>query len=113
MLESMSDDAEWRIAREHPASRMLRGPAEIRSYLEDWLESMQRLRMEADEIRESGDYVLVIARVMGTGTGSGVELEIPLATLSTIRDGVSVRTEEFLDLEEARREFASRSASQA
>jgi len=48
-LSAMPADAEWVVAREHPASRTLRGPAEVEAYLRDWRESVNGLRLEAEE----------------------------------------------------------------
>jgi len=52
--------------------------------------------------------VLIVGRMLGSGAESGVPVEIPIATLTRYRDGVAVRTEEFLDPGEARREFEAR-----
>lgn len=54
-------------------------------------------RVEVDEIRDLGDNVLAVYRFIARGRGSHVEVEHPVATLNTLRDGKIVRIEYFLD----------------
>jgi ketosteroid isomerase-like protein len=101
-LAGMHPDAEWVVAREHPAARTHRGHAEILAYLADWRQTMDDLRLEVDELEQVGDRVLAVGRIRGRGRDSGVELDVALAFVSTYRDGLMVRTEEYLDPAEAR-----------
>jgi ketosteroid isomerase-like protein len=101
------------VAREHPAATTHRGAEAIRGYLADWRTMMPGLRIEVDELLERGDYILVVGRIEGAGAGSGAAAEVPIATLSTFRDGATSRVEEFLDPAEARAEFERRSGEPA
>jgi ketosteroid isomerase-like protein len=60
------------------------------------------LTIEADEMIESGDRILVLVRWKGHGKESGVEMEAPGAHLWTFRDGLVVRYQVFRDRDEAR-----------
>jgi ketosteroid isomerase-like protein len=51
--------------------------------------------------------VLLVMRMAGRGAGSGAGTEVRVATISTFRDGKPVRTEEFLDPDDARRALSS------
>jgi ketosteroid isomerase-like protein len=105
-LEALIADAnpeiEWVVAREHPAATTHRGVEAVAAYLRDWTETMPDLRMAIEELEEVGDRVLMVMRMSGTGTGSGAATEVEVATVTTFRDGKPVRTEEFLNPEEAR-----------
>ncbi len=95
-------DMEWTVAREHPDATTHKGVDAVADYLREWLQMMPDLRIDIEEIVEEGDRVLSILRLSGTGMGSGATTQVTTATITTFRDGVAVRTEEFLDTEEAR-----------
>lgn len=102
-LDDIESDFEWVAAREHPGARTNRGPEEIAAYMADWLATMPDMSVEAEELVEEGDRVLCVLRMSGTGAGSGATTDVRMATVTTFRDGKPMRTEEFLDPEEARR----------
>lgn len=106
-LDDIGPDFEWVPAREHPGSKSNRGPDEIVAYLSDWLATMPDLEVEAEDLVENGDRVLLVLRMSGTGAGSGAMTEVRMATITNFRDGKPLRTVEFLDREEARRAFAA------
>jgi ketosteroid isomerase-like protein len=66
---------------------------------------MPGIQVEIEELEESGDRVLVVMRMSGTGAGSGATTEVRVANLVTFRDGRPRRVQEFLDPDEARREL--------
>jgi ketosteroid isomerase-like protein len=103
VVKDLGPDTEWVVAREHPAATTHRGPDAIRAYAEDWLRTMPGMQIEIESIEERADRVLAIQRVRGAGAASGATADIALATITTFRDGKPVRTEEFLDPDEARR----------
>ncbi len=107
LLANADPDHEWVVAREHPAATTHRGPEQIGAYLADWLRTMPDLKVKIEGLEEAGDRVLVVMRMTGSGAGSGAATEVRVATLTTFRDGRPVRTEEFLDPEEARRVLAA------
>jgi hypothetical protein len=51
--------------------------------------------------------VLLVMRMSGSGAGSGAGTEVRVATISTLRDGTPMRTEEFLNADDARRALAA------
>ena len=93
---------EWVVAREHPAATTHRGTEAILSYLEDWGRTLPGMTYVSDEIVERGDRVLTVGRLRGSGSGSGAEVDVRIATISTFAEGRAVRVEEFLDPEEAK-----------
>jgi ketosteroid isomerase-like protein len=110
-VDSLFDDAdpdhEWVVAREHPDAATHRGPQEVAGYLAEWRRLMPDLQVQIEELEEVGDRVLLVMRMTGTGAGSGATTEVQIATINTFRDGRPVRTEEFLDPDDARRAFAA------
>jgi ketosteroid isomerase-like protein len=103
-LGELHPEAEWVVAREHPAAATHRGREAILAYLRDWRETMEDLRLEPDELEQVGDRVLLVGQIRGRGRDSALDLDVPIALVSTYRDGVPVRAEEYLDPAEARRE---------
>jgi ketosteroid isomerase-like protein len=94
-------DVEWVIAKEHPAARTVVGYDEIADYLREWQAMLPGVRFEADRLLDAGEKVLAIGRASGTGAGSGAEIDVPLALLSTFREGLIVRIQEYLNPDEA------------
>ncbi len=100
-IEGFDPEIEWVIAREHPASRTVRGLDELRHYWEDWREMLGSMSFEPERIADHGNLVISLGRVKGVGTGSGAEADVPIAFVSHFRNGVVVRVEEFLNPQEA------------
>jgi ketosteroid isomerase-like protein len=101
MLALLSPDVEWEISENNPAARTLHGRDEIRAYLEDWLDTMKGLHYEASRYMDVGDAVVQIGTVTSRVRDGGSELTVPLAFVTRFRNGVPVRTEEYLDVERA------------
>ena len=107
MLSDLATDAEWRVAEEHPESRTCRATKRIRSYFAQWRTQLDHLRFELAELVERGDRVIASGYVRGTGAGSGVEIQVPLAIVFTWRGGKIIRGEEYLDTDRAREAVGS------
>ncbi len=101
MVELLSPDAEWEIAESNPSARTLRGRDEIRPYLEDWRETVKGLHYEASRYVDAGDAVVQIGTMTSLVGDGGAELTAPLAFVTRFDNGVPVRVEEYLDVEEA------------
>jgi ketosteroid isomerase-like protein len=102
LAEGADPDYEWVVAREHPDATTHRGVEATLEYLGDWLRTMPDFHVEIEEISEHEDKVLTVIRLTGSGAGSGAGTEVRTAMIVTFRDGTPVRTEEYLDPEEAR-----------
>jgi ketosteroid isomerase-like protein len=73
--------------------------AQFSGFLDEWAD----FRIEAQEIEDLGDAVLVIEQQRGKGTRSGVETASTFAAVWTFRDGVIVRARWDLDRDAALR----------
>ena len=77
--------------------------AEFVELMREWLSAWGKpLTIDAEEMIESGDRILVLVRWKGRGKGSGVEMEAGGGHLWTFRDGLVVRYEVYRDPDEAR-----------
>ena len=101
MLSHTPPDAVWVISEDNPAARTLHGPAEIRSYLEDWRDTVHGLHFEVSQRVDTGEALVTVGTMSGRAGEDGPEVTTPLALVTRFRDGVPVRTEEYLDFERA------------
>jgi uncharacterized protein len=97
VLAEAPDDVEWVIAEDHPDARTLRGREEIAAYLRDWRETLDDLRYDIDEVIDAGESVVCLGSVTGRPGQGAPAVTVAVATVTDFRDGVSVRTREFLD----------------
>lgn len=107
LLATAHADIEWEVAPEHPAATTHRGIDAVREYHEDWRNTLQGLRIDLREVVESGDSVVTVCGLRGSGAESGADVEVEIAFLTTFRDGKTIRVEEFLDPDEALRALES------
>jgi hypothetical protein len=73
-------------------------------YLEVWrrgFESFENFRFDPQELLDFGTRFLVTGKLSGHGTGSGVPISQVLFQLVSLRRGLTVRLDEFLDREQA------------
>ena len=80
---------------------------EVRAAIEAQLEVFDDFSIEAESFHEHGDRVAVPVRQRGTGGASGVEVEIRIGHLWTVRDGKALRLEVFPAREDAERAVGS------
>ena len=87
--------------RSTPRQGVYRGRDAFRGYFERFREEWDDYRVNAEEVRDSGDKVLVFTRQSARGKASGVQIDLRIAHLWTIRDGKAVRMQAYFDREEA------------
>ena len=73
------------------------GPIEVTAYMREFINAWQSVRHVAEEFVEYPDHVLVAARQIGVGKGSGAEVEDEVFAVWTFADGKVVRLEHFRD----------------
>jgi ketosteroid isomerase-like protein len=66
-----------------------------------WLDAFEDIRWDPEEILDFGDRLLVTAQQRGRGSGSGVAVSESVFQLFTVRRGLVVRQEDFLDRSKA------------
>ena len=73
----------------------------MRTYVQDWLDTFDDFRGEVIELIDAGDDVIVVMRIGGRAKLSGVETDLALAAIYTIRDGKIARGREYWTREQA------------
>ena len=66
-----------------------------------WLDAFEDIRWDPEEMLDFGGRLLVTTQQRGHGSGSGVSVTEPVFQLFTLRRGLVVRQEDFLDRSEA------------
>jgi ketosteroid isomerase-like protein len=96
----VNPDAELDLRTAYPD-----GPVVRLDTLSEFLDTQpwgRSTRFEPESFRAVGtERVLVFLRLRGIGTGSGVEVEAPIAHLLTLRDGQVVRVASYIDRRKA------------
>jgi ketosteroid isomerase-like protein len=107
----LADDFEWL----EPEHGLLGGPhrgfAEIRRAIEAQLEVFDEFTIEPEDFHEHGEHVAVPVKQRARGGTSGVEVEIRIGHLWTVRDAKAVRLEVFAAREDARDAARGRKSS--
>jgi ketosteroid isomerase-like protein len=66
-----------------------------------WLDAFEDLRFVPEELIDLGDRLLVTAEVSGHGSGSGVAVSEQVFQLFTLRRGLVLKQEDFVDRSQA------------
>ena len=77
-----------------------------RQVVADFAADWEGLRLVQEQLQEAGDRVVAVGRLHAKGKASGIDLDVPLALLYDIRDGLVTRLQSFSDPDEALRAAA-------
>lgn len=95
VIWDMSNFESW------PERRIYEGPAGVAEFISAWLEPWDEHEMELEDLLDTGDEVVAIVRVLATARLSGASVEMRVAHVWTLADGVAVRTTLYSDPEKA------------
>jgi ketosteroid isomerase-like protein len=84
-----------------PGAPSAHGLDAVRRYIESFPRYWREIRIEPQECVDAGDRVIVVARLVGRGRSSGVEVERTWAYVWTLRNGKALRMEAYADRDEA------------
>jgi ketosteroid isomerase-like protein len=84
-----------------PDQRVYRGRAGLERYWAEIHEAAEEISLSISDLRASGDRVFQAVTARGRGKLSKVPVEQPIWTVTTLRDGVAVRVENYVDRSEA------------
>ena len=103
LADVVDDDVDYRAVEGAPDDvGVMHGRDALVRYLADWAETFADFTTELDEAEAIGeDHVLALGRVAGRARASGVETELRVAVLYTVRGGRIVRGREYLTKDEA------------
>jgi hypothetical protein len=99
----LDEGFEWLEPEQTLLSGNHRGFDEVRQAIEAQLEVWDEFTIEPEQFHEVGDRVAVPIRQRARGGSSGVEVEIRIGHLWTVRGGKIVRLEVFPVREDARK----------
>lgn len=80
---------------------VLRGTDEVGGYFREFFAQWRDFRIEARELRDHGDSVLVIGHQRGEGAASGVVIDMPVYAVWRFQDGRAAEILMTRHLEEA------------
>jgi ketosteroid isomerase-like protein len=69
--------------------------------LQELLDTFDDMHAVPEKFIPAGDYIVVFVRLRGRAKASGVETELRLAVVYTVRDGKIVRGREYIDRQQA------------
>jgi hypothetical protein len=81
--------------------RVYRGHDGYLHFWSRWLDAFEDIRWDPEEMLDLGERVLVTTRQSGHGSGSGVAVSLPVYQLFTLRHGMVVSQQDFLDRPQA------------
>jgi ketosteroid isomerase-like protein len=100
-LAAFAPEGELHTTGQFPDQGVYRGRAGLERYWGEIHEAAEEPSVSVSDMRASGDKVFAAATGRGRGKRSGVPVEQPIWFVSTIRDGLVVRVETYLDPSEA------------
>ena len=103
LTDVVDDDVDYRAVEGAPDDvGVMHGRDALVRYQADWAETFADFSTELEEAEAIGeDHVLALGRVAGRARASGVETELRLAVLYTVRGGRIVRGREYMTKYEA------------
>ena len=97
----IDEDFEFHEDPQFPEAGVYRGRDAFRGYFDRFREEWEGYRVRVEEVLDSGDKVLVFTQQMARGKASGVQIDLRIAHLWTIRSGKAVRMQAYFDRAEA------------
>ncbi len=95
-------EIEWREPPQSPGAGVYHGRDGVRRSYEHWVRGWASYRLEVEELVDAGEHVLAKCRQRVRGRASGVEVDQPLFSAWSLRDGMAIRMRMYHDEQEAR-----------
>jgi ketosteroid isomerase-like protein len=94
-------EIEWVPLEGAPDAAVSRGYGPVKARMMAMLEVMEEPQIEAEEIIDAGEKVVIAIRISGRGRGSGIDVEANWFHVVTPRDDKAVRIEWYASRDEA------------
>ena len=104
MLEEFDPDVEWHTASDIPDSTVYRGHDGVASLIQEWVNSFEDFRVDAEELIDRGEYVVLSVVLRGRIPGSlesDREVTLRRFGVDKVRNGKIVEVREYMTLEQA------------
>ncbi len=105
----MHPEAELNPLRAQLEGNAYRGHDGVRQMLADLAEDWTFVQMDAEDFREADDQVVMLGRLRARGRASGMDLDVPIGVVWTLRDGKVLRKRTFSEQGDALRAAGSSS----
>jgi ketosteroid isomerase-like protein len=102
-LDLMADDVVWDFSRRQVDPGVYHGHEGARRFMRELSQAWGELRHELSNVIPSGNRVLVILALKGSGRSSAIEVTVRIAHLWTVQNGKITSLEYFGDVAEAQR----------
>jgi ketosteroid isomerase-like protein len=100
--ELVDPEIVWDLSRlELPEGTPYTGRLELSGFVETWEDGFESEHVEAEEILDAGDRVVVLVRHRGRGRLSGIDVDQTYAMVWTLRDRRAVRMDMYPSHSEA------------
>src|SRR5579859_1312039 len=101
--EIAAPDFVWDLStfRGWPEQQLYRGPDGTRAFLRDWVGAFDDWSIEVEAMHDAGEKVVCVCRQHGRSKLTGAEVDMRLAQVFTLRDGLQTRMEMYADPREA------------
>ena len=100
-LEMAHPEVEAHDPAEMPDAAVHCGKEAVKRDWEQTLELFDEFAVEIEEVFDAGEEVVLFLRYRGRGKESGAAVEVDMAHVLTMRDGVAVRLRQYLDRADA------------
>jgi ketosteroid isomerase-like protein len=100
-LAGFAPEAELHTTGRFPDENVYRGRAGLERYWAEIHEDVEEVSVSISDLRASGDRVFQAVTGRGRGKRSKVPVERPIWFVTTLRDGLTVRVETYVDPKEA------------
>jgi ketosteroid isomerase-like protein len=104
LLETLDPEIEWQSvlhAMLRGEETVFRGHDGVREMLRDLWDAFEEIHIEMSEIRDVGDRVIAIGHSHIRGKASGVEIDVPLAQVTEVKNGKTISIQSYWDPKEA------------
>ncbi len=96
-LHLFHPEAEFDATRTLPDVGIIRGADQFLGLIRDYSSSFEEFRVDAEELLDAGDHVVVVVRDGGRLKGSGSEIWNRFVHVWTVRDGKVIRWTAYTD----------------
>jgi ketosteroid isomerase-like protein len=97
----LDPEIEWRTTTDVPFQGTYRGMDEFLRGMGEWTEAFDEMTTQVEELIDAGDRAVVLHRMRGRGRDSGVEVDLALWQVVSVRDGRVVTMHDYPSREEA------------
>ena len=107
LLGALDENVDWVLPEIFPSTTIEPGIPGVVKFIDEQFEPFEDFRIVPEDYVRNGDRAAILVRQRGRGRASGVEVEIRVAQLWTIRGARVVRFEGVANHDEARRLIAA------